>query len=513
MIYLIHKNNRVEKVLNDSLSELPFEKKKPITSTLYELAKTYPDNLLIWCCQDYFDLINKDSLSAIFHHKRILASYTVNSENYISEQIGFVDQSIYLKVNKTNTYPTWLMSSDVGGMHASLLNTAFSGFNKYEDFDYYLNSLAKTAMPQGLFCYSEPKLFLEKPKPEVYNKVSTYQLFKFVKTNYKWVWSYILFFCFVVYLKRFPLFPFLRTLFYSKHKLEFDFSSIPFNSNRKIISQKSIDVIIPTIGRKPYLYEVLKDLAKQTVLPKNVIIVEQNPLTDSKSELDYLTSENWPFKIKHKFIHQSGVCNARNIAISLVESEWAFFGDDDIRFEKDLLEKSFSRIESLGVKSINLTCLQVDEVQKYLKIAQTPIFGSGTSIVKSELLEDIKFNLSYEHGYGEDSDFGMQIRNQGADVVSVPDIVITHLKAPVGGYRIKVEHPWSDEDILPKPAPTIMLLNLKYFTKSQVQAYKLLLFVKFYKHQKIKNPFRYIPLMNKKWDISLLWAKKLQANA
>ncbi|PWH82794.1 glycosyltransferase family 2 protein [Algibacter marinivivus] len=513
MIYLIHKNNSVQKVLNDSLNELPFEKSKSITSTLYELAKTYPEALLIWCYQDYFDLIDKDSLSTIFHHKRIFASYTVNLENFLPEQIGFVDQSIYLKVNKTNTYPTWLMSSDVGGVHLSLLNTAFSAFNKYKDFDYYLNCLAKTAMSQGLFCYSEPRLFLEKPKSEVNNKATIYQLFKFVKTNYKWVWSYILFFCFVIYLKRFPLLPFLRTLFYSRDNLELDFSSIPLNSNRKVISQKSIDVIIPTIGRKPYLYDVLKDLSKQTILPNNVIIVEQNPLLDSKSELDYLTSEEWPFKIKHRFIHKSGVCNARNIAISLVESEWVFFGDDDIRFEKDLLEKSFSRIESLGVKSINLACLQVDEVQKYLKIAQTPIFGSGTSIVKSELLEHIKFNLSYEYGYGEDSDFGMQIRNLGADVISVPDIIITHLKAPVGGYRIKVEHPWFDEDILPKPAPTIMLLNLNYFTKSQVQAYKLLLFIKFYKHQKIKNPFRYISLMNKKWDVSLFWAKKLQAYA
>ena len=46
-----------------------------------------------------------------------------------------------------------------------------------------------------------------------------------------------------------------------------------------------------------FLYNVLKDLSKQTLLPKTVIIVEQNPNESAFSELDYLTTETWPFKI------------------------------------------------------------------------------------------------------------------------------------------------------------------------------------------------------------------------
>jgi hypothetical protein len=44
-------------------------------------------------------------------------------------------------------------------------------------------------------------------------------------------------------------------------------------SSRQIINQQTLDVIIPSIGRKDYLYDVLQDLAKQTHLPVNVIIV------------------------------------------------------------------------------------------------------------------------------------------------------------------------------------------------------------------------------------------------
>ena len=70
----------------------------------------------------------------------------------------------------------------------------------------------------------------------------------------------------------------------------------------------------------------------------NVIIVEQNPKHNSESELDFFTTETWPFAIKHTFTHQAGACNARNIALTQITSEWVFFADDDIRIENDLLK-------------------------------------------------------------------------------------------------------------------------------------------------------------------------------
>jgi GT2 family glycosyltransferase len=46
--------------------------------------------------------------------------------------------------------------------------------------------------------------------------------------------------------------------------------------------------------------------------------------------------------------------------------------------------------------------------------------------------------MALEFGYGEDTDFGMQLRNKGFDVIYFPDLKITHLKAPMGvGLKIK----------------------------------------------------------------------------
>jgi hypothetical protein len=52
---------------------------------------------------------------------------------------------------------------------------------------------------------------------------------------------------------------------------------------------------------------MLKDLAKQT--HTKVIIVEQNPVENSASNLDYLMTESWPFNI----LLIAGACNARNL--------------------------------------------------------------------------------------------------------------------------------------------------------------------------------------------------------
>jgi hypothetical protein len=65
-------------------------------------------------------------------------------------------------------------------------------------------------------------------------------------------------------------------------------------------------------------------LAKQTHFAFKRIIVEQNPDKESVSELDYLKNQTWPFIIKHSFTHQAGACNARNLALNQLESEWVF---------------------------------------------------------------------------------------------------------------------------------------------------------------------------------------------
>ena len=514
MIYVVHKNNHVLRILNSKFQIVSFETQTSITTTLFSLAKAFPNELIIWCHEAYVDFIDESHISDIFHHKRIIASYSVSNNTYIPNQIGYVDQSIFIKINYNVAYPTWLMSSDIGGIDAKLLNTISKDINKSSSFNYFINSLAKITMPQGIFCYSEPRLLKENTPVKIEVKqASKYELFKFVKQHYKWFWIYMLTFCFVIFEKKKWVFlPLIKSIFNKKYSISTDLDTIEIKTNRQIINNKEVDVIIPTIGRKKYLYDVLKDLTKQTIIPKNVIIVEQNPDTSSKSELDYLLTETWPFKIKHTFTNITGVCNARNLGLSEVESEWVFLADDDIRFENNLLEASFKKIETLGISVLNYLCLQPHQQQTYFNTSQTIVFGSGSSMVKTSIIKNLKFDMAYEFGFGEDSDFGMQIRNKGEDIIFIPDIKITHLKAPVGGFRTKIKRLWDDDKIQPKPSPTIMLFFKKYFTSFQVNGYKTILFIKFFRKQKVRNPYTYLMKMKKQWLQSDYWSTILMEN-
>ncbi|WP_239455611.1 glycosyltransferase family 2 protein [Flavobacterium ginsenosidimutans] len=474
------------------------------------LAKKFPVDRLIWIHITMESNINWEALDSIFHHDKIMASFNKDSEEYFSDGIGYIDESIFLNVNKNVSYPTWLTSSAVGGISSKVLLQFEDKIKLKKDFDYFLHSLAKMGAIKGLFCYSEPRLVIDKTISVPSEKANIYTLFQFAKQHYRTRWIFILFFNLLIFEKRFPLAALLYSLpFKKRNKGNIDLSTIPVQSKLIVLDSKTIDVVIPTIGRKTYLYDVLKDLSQQTHLPNNVIIVEQNPIQGSISELDYLTKEEWPFGIKHIFTHQSGACNARNLAMSQISSEWVFLSDDDIRCDKNLIKDIFCKIEQYGISVVTTSCLQKHEKLVYKDIHQTSIFGSGYSFVKSSCLINVSFTMALEFGYGEDFDFGMQLRQEGFDVIYFPDPAILHLKAPFGGFRIKLQFPWANEKYQPKPSPTIMYTKQKYLSPKQIKGYKLRLFIKSIKKESLFNWVEFYTTFKQRWNVSLDWSKKI----
>lgn len=507
MIIIYHKNNKVVKVIRDE--ENLFFSSHTIVGTINRLAELYSQDWLIWCDLDLKPYLNLSKFKSIFHHHKIMASF---GQSYIPAEIGYVEESPFIKINKTVAYPTWLMSAEVGGVHASVLKAIGSKIKTDTSFDYFINSLAKLGMPAGLFCYSDPRLLTSAvPKIQKGESTNHYILFRFVSQHYKKRWLLLLFINLMLFEKRFPVIPFLYGCFFrSRKKLALNLEDISVQSALEPILDKTIDVIIPTIGRKQYLYDVLKDLAQQTHLPQKVIIVEQNPLPDSLSELDYLQKENWPFAIKHIFTHQTGACNARNLALNEVESEWVFLNDDDNRFDKNLIENFFKKATQYGTEVVTTVYLQPGEHQRYNTIHQSGIFGSGNSFVKTSCLKNIAFDRALEFGYGEDTDFGLQLRNQGFDVIYFSDLKIMHLKAPMGGFRIPVKKQWELDVIQPKPSPTILYMLQKHYSIPQLKSYKLVLFLKLLKHESLKDYVKFYKNYKQRWSRSEYWANQLR---
>ncbi|OWP83254.1 hypothetical protein BWK59_11465 [Flavobacterium davisii] len=511
MILVIHNTLKVVSVLNDEDNVvIEYDINKSIAQNLYETATNYPEEIIVWCLDEVEKLIDKEYIKTTFRSNRKFISYNPY-KNYLPDAIGYIEESPFININKEVKYSTWQMTSLVGAVRASTLLLIEADFwNRNVSFDYTLNSIAKNYQPFGLFCESDPNLIIQKVELPQQDVAGFSELFQFVKEHYKLIWSFLLFFNLFIYEKKWRFVNLFSTLFHSRIKIK----DIKLNFTEFINNEDKdkVDVIIPTIGRKKYLYDFLCDLKKQILLPVNVIIVEQNPLPDSHSELEFLKDENWPFVIKHTFTHQTGACNARNIALNKVESEWCFLADDDIRIEPAFLKEGLTNINQLDVGAAVFNCFQKDEVHFYTKIAQTIIFGSGCSIFNREKYKHVYFDEKLEFGFGEDIEYGMQLRNGGCNVVYLPEPTILHLKAPIGGFRTKFQHPWANDKIKPKPSPTIMYVKKKYLSKKQILGYRTVLFLKFYKVQNVKNPFVYFLNFKKQWKVSENWALKLKKN-
>lgn len=510
MIIIYHKNNKVVELKSNKFTIFDKVMNLTLSNLLFDLAKKYPDEILVWCHENVKEQLNISEIEKLFLHRKMFFSYNPSEFQFLNKCIGYVEQSPFIKVISVNRFPTWQMSSCVGAVHSELLLSLKNNNILDINFDYFLCSMAKLTMPKGVFCYSEPKLLKKKTDFKA-NESNLYTLFRFVRQHYKLRWVFLLFLDLFLYERKIPILPLISSFFYKNRNNNFDinFEIINDKAINNSTGTFSLDVIIPTIGRKEYLYNFLIDLKTQTFLPTKVIIIEQNPILGSISELDFLTNQVWPFEILHTFINQTGACNARNIALKQVTSDWVFFADDDICIESNFIKETLEKINSLGAKAVSLKCIENEDDSNEDTVFQWIAFGSGSSFVFSECLKDCGFLKGYEFGYGEDLDFGMQLRNRGCDILYFSSPKIIHLQAPIGGFRTKPILKWQDDTIQPKPSPTVMLHLLLHFTKEQNLGYKTILFFKYYRLQNINNPFSYFTYFKKQWSRSIFWANEL----
>lgn len=510
MLIVYHNGNKALELSNTDGTEVAKMNPLTLAEVLAALAIEYPETLFVWCHIILKEHLNVSEIEQFFHHKKLLLSYNPYKAMYLDNSIGYVEESPFIKINKEATYPTWQMSSAVGGIHAEVLLALKGEIPLERDFDYFLSSLAKLGMRQGLLCYSEPNLLKPQHKT-IPTKTRSYTLFRFVKQHYKTQWVFLLFFDLMMYERKFAIWPLFFSLFHkNRSKANINLDAVKVQSSKNVIDAATVDVIIPTIGRKNYLFDVLKDFSRQSLLPSKIIIVEQNPVMGSASELDYIQNEEWPFEIQRFFIHQAGVCNARNLALSQTQSEWVFLADDDSRFETTLLFDIFNKIEQYGNLAVTTAYPQKNEIKLHAKVLQSSTFGAGNSFVRRDIMNQLRFNMALEFGYGEDVDFGRQLRNQGYDILYLPKPEILHLKAPVGGFRSTPVLQWQNDIIQPKPSPTIMLYQILHNTREQTLGYKTILFFKYYKYQTIKSPLHYYRNFQKQWERSVFWANKLK---
>lgn len=469
----------------------------PLIDAIYKCSEQYENKDILICNNGTDTKAFLEKLEA-YKHLPLIASNT----NILHPDIGYVEDSPFIKINTEVVYPSWMKGTQIVYISSGIVNTFGHLIERQRGFLYWINALGKITMSQGVFNYQIPGEFYQ-------NRLKTNDLYCFVKQHYKKRWVFLLFLAHIIYEKRFPILALLKAQFYPKVKQNITYNPQLQYEDFNPDSTFSYDVVIPTIGRKNYLVDALHDFEAQKYKPKRIIIVEQNADLESVSELTNIIENEWSFEIIHHFTHVSGACNARNIAVKNVKSEWVFFFDDDGRLPLSFSETVVKSITLYLSYAYTFSYLQKGEEEPNQNVIQWYNFGSGCSLVAKNVVDQCKYDLAFEHGYGEDTDYGMQIRNLGYDIVYIPYNTIQHLKAPVGGFRKKHKFPWDNDKVKPKPSPQVMYYRLKHTTLKQLRSYKMVLFLKFYWDNTIKNPVKYFVYFKKAWRNSLYWAEKI----
>lgn len=106
---------------------------------------------------------------------------------------------------------------------------------------------------------------------------------------------------------------------------------------------KSVSVVIPVYNRPQQVLEALYSVARQTVPPSEVIVVDDASTDQTKEAVANWIHTFQPKYIKSKFVHELlpknfGVSAARNRGVGLSTGKWIAFLDSDDVWKKKKLE-------------------------------------------------------------------------------------------------------------------------------------------------------------------------------
>jgi glycosyltransferase involved in cell wall biosynthesis len=487
---------------------------KKVSAVLWLAADKFPQHWIGWCHEQLLPMADFTQWEQLASHPLQMLSYEP-WEYYIHERIGYADFSspFLAHIPKHLRFGTWQASACVGCMYAAVL-CQFKELGKASDnFRLLISAIAKHGSQIGLFPYSEPRLLAKPVLANSNTGTSMRATLQLVKSYYGIKWILFIWLCTLIYERKFrPDWLLLGLLQPTLPKVKLDYTSLQSlltNYEQAPNASDSVEVVIPTLGRAAYLKDVLTDLAKQSLVPDTVTIIEQNTVQGAPSELDYLQSANYPFQIKHQLIYRTGACNARNMAIDGLEKtvKWVFFADDDIRLGEQTLWNAIKAAKSVGLSALTIAVYQKNErVPQGIYPTLWSTFGSGCSIVQKKYAAAVRFDMGMEFGFGEDSDYGIALRRIGCNVGYIASDPILHLKAPIGGFRTKFVPVWHDEPLPPKPSPTIMYNYLKNYSAYQLNGYQLFLI----SNRIVRERNWQINRMLKQWNISVKWGKYLQ---
>lgn len=211
----------------------------------------------------------------------------------------------------------------------------------------------------------------------------------------------------------------------------------------------TITVGLATLDRYPYVATLLDDLAVQTHLPDEVVIVDQTARHKRKP----IPATQWSHAFPVRVVYQEtrGTTKARNRLLRECRSDVILQPDDDSRIDPDYVEHHIRHFADDRVDVVSGPVYEWDAESHewYVKWSNHlmiggwngPAFASGHSFSGGN--SSIRVASALAIGgwdeniltHGEDEDFSDRLLSADAVIVYDPRARLLHLRAPRGGER------------------------------------------------------------------------------
>ncbi|MCG8459464.1 MAG: glycosyltransferase, partial [Holophagales bacterium] len=168
-----------------------------------------------------------------------------------------------------------------------------------------------------------------------------------------------------------------------------------------------VTVLVPTLGRYPYLRTLLEQLSRQTVPPLEVLVIDQTE--PEARQRDWLGAvPDLPVRLLER--PRPGQSSARNAGLRQARGDAVLFLDDDDEIPRELIERHLRALEASGADAI---CGVAEEAgtgplpSEFRRRRISDVFPTNNALVRRRALEASGlFDLAFDTGARADLDLG-----------------------------------------------------------------------------------------------------------
>lgn len=221
---------------------------------------------------------------------------------------------------------------------------------------------------------------------------------------------------------------------------------------------KYFSVIIPTLGRDACVRQTLEDLNAQTFNDFDIWIIDQN-----QNHLENLSKHSPKIELHHEKTLPLGSTGGRNYAIFKTSSQYCLFIDDDVRLERDFIQKHFNATEANPNAVIAGRVVQPKDnlsEEQMQAMGQRASYSHLLGLVWGNFIGTEPFEVDHFHecnfsaptaalkecggfntaftgnAYFEGVDLAIRLKAMGVKIEYHPEISLIHLQEPSGGNRV-----------------------------------------------------------------------------